>query len=102
MTEFLRGNVHQQIVLVRVRLPRGERLHEVLHRGLQFAIPAAELLQQESREAGIGPGDASVKLKLFDVMKHRNSSLPSWTRVSCRQVPVSCRKGKCGEIVEKN
>jgi hypothetical protein len=60
MAELFGGDVHEQVVLVRIGLPCSKCLHEVLHGGLQLPIAAAELLQQETGEARVGTRDAGV------------------------------------------
>jgi len=48
----------------------GERLHEILHRGFQLAVAAAELFEQQPREAGIGSRYPRFELEFFGMVKH--------------------------------
>jgi hypothetical protein len=49
-----------------------ERLIEILHSGLQFAVGAAELLLQQSRETRIRPIHANFELQILVVCEHRS------------------------------
>ena len=54
VAQLFGGDIHQHVVFVRIGVVAGERLHEILHRGFQLAVAAAELFEQQPREAGIG------------------------------------------------
>ena len=67
--------VHEEVFAVRVGAI--EALDGLLHGGGQFAVGAAELLQQHVSDAGVGLGDADGKHQLFDVVIH--GSRQNWT-----------------------
>jgi hypothetical protein len=71
VTEFLRRDIHQEIILVRVRSLGRESLHKILHRRFQLAIGTAELLQQHRGETIIRPGNPGIELQFFDMVEHR-------------------------------
>ena len=62
VAELLGGDVHQHVVLVRIGVVTGERLHEILHGGFQLAVGTAELLKQQARETRIGFRHPCVEL----------------------------------------
>src|SRR5581483_1552308 len=80
VAEFLGSNVHEHVVLVRIRLPAGERLGEVLHGGFEFTIGSAELFQKQRGELGIGFGHSSIELEFLYMMKH---SILLLLRIGC-------------------
>src|SRR5690606_149292 len=70
VAEFFCSDIHQQVVLVGIRFLRAERLHEVLHCGLEFPVGSAELLQQQRSKSWVRCGDSCIELKILDVIKH--------------------------------
>jgi hypothetical protein len=68
MAQFLRPDVHEQVFALSVVAI--ESLDRVLHRGCEFAIGAAELLEQHVAESGIRGIDADRVHELLDVMVH--------------------------------
>jgi hypothetical protein len=53
VAEFLRRDIHEQIVIVRIAMAATEGLDEVLHRGFQLAVSSAELFEEQTSEPGI-------------------------------------------------
>ena len=72
MAEFFGADVHQKIFAVGIFAIQS--LNRVLHRGSQFAVRAAELLEQHVAKAGIGLVDANGVHEFFDVVIHGGPS----------------------------
>ncbi len=70
MAQLLGGDVHQKIVLVGIGIVAGERLHEILHGRFQLAVAAAELLEQQAREPGVGPRNPGLELEFLGMVEH--------------------------------
>ena len=68
MAQFLGADVHQQILAVRIIAI--EALNGILHGGGEFAVGAAELLQQHVAETRIGLVDADGVHQFLDVVIH--------------------------------
>ena len=117
MTQLLGGGVHQQIVLVGIGVVAGEGLHEILHGRFQLAVAAAELLEQQAREPGVGPRNPGLELEFLGMVEHtlvflvrfisacnaavRRRNLPEPDRIMRRkdrgilhQVQKGCQKGQ--------
>ena len=78
MAQFLGADVHQEIFAVRIFAI--EALNGILHGGRQFAVGAAELLQQHVAETRVRLVDADGVHELLDVMIHDDlwGSLWEW------------------------
>ena len=72
MAQLLGADVHQQVLAVRILAI--EPLDRILHGGREFAVGAAELLQQHIAEARIGFVDADGVHQFFDVVIHGMAS----------------------------
>src|ERR1700760_3808135 len=68
MAQFLRADIHQQILAVRVLAVQS--LDRILHRSGELAVGAAELLKQHIAETNIRLVDADREHQLFDVVIH--------------------------------
>ena len=68
MAQFLGADIHQQVFAGRVVAI--EALNGILHGGGQFAVGAAELLQQHVAEARIRFVDPHRVHQFFDVVIH--------------------------------
>ena len=70
VTEFLSGDVHEEVVHLGILLPEHEGLGEVLQCSGELAVGATELLQHERGEARIGLGDSDLELKTLVMHEH--------------------------------
>src|ERR1700761_978265 len=68
MAQFLRTDVHQQILAVRILTVQS--LNRILHRGGEFAVRATELLKQHIAETNSRLVHADREHQLFDVVIH--------------------------------
>lgn len=69
MAELLGTDVHQQILPGRIFAIQA--LDRILHRGSEFAVGAAKLLEKHVTEFRIGFVDANRVHKFFDLVIHR-------------------------------
>ncbi|GJH28893.1 hypothetical protein CBA19CS42_30275 [Caballeronia novacaledonica] len=72
MTEFLGGDIEQQVFAARIIFPDG--LREVPARGRQFALRTAELLKQQIGKTRIGHTHAHGVLQTLVVNEHLDDS----------------------------
>ena len=71
MAQFLGADVHQKVFALWVVAV--QPLNGILHRGGEFAVGAAELLEQHVAELRIGLIDTHGVHQLFHVVIHRAS-----------------------------
>ena len=73
VSELFGGDIHKQILDLGVLDP--EALRHILHRGLQLAVAAAELLVKQRRLLRIRAFDANRVEQFLFVFEHNNTSL---------------------------
>jgi len=70
VAELLGGYIHQHVVFVGIGIVACESLHEILHGGFELAVAAAELLEQQAREPGVGPRNPGLELEFLGMVEH--------------------------------
>jgi len=68
MAQFFGTDIHQQVFAIRILAV--QTLYQILHRGREFAIGAAELLKEHVTKSWIRFVDADGEHQFLDVVIH--------------------------------